>query len=98
MKYSALNSNSHTRFLLWNQVHLQSGIADAVYICLQKYSYLERPRGKPQEQVNIAVDALARLVAGQLLQSKVGYLYLPFGLMVQSYMMWQFVASHCDSL
>lgn len=35
---------------------------------MQKYSYLDRPRGKPQEQVNLAVDALARLVAGELCQ------------------------------
>ncbi|KAL3153477.1 hypothetical protein ABBQ38_011809 [Trebouxia sp. C0009 RCD-2024] len=34
----------------------------------EKYSYLDRPRGKPQEQVNLAVDALARLVAGELCQ------------------------------
>ena len=49
---------------------MHSGVADAVCMCLQKYSYLERPRGKPQEQVNIAVDALARLVAGEFLSIK----------------------------
>lgn len=48
------------------------GVANPDHMCLQKYSYLERPRGKPQEQVNIAVDALARLVAGWLPQLKVG--------------------------
>ncbi|KAA6426574.1 MAG: calcium homeostasis regulater C 1 [Trebouxia sp. A1-2] len=30
----------------------------------EKYSYMDRPRGKPQEQINVAVDALTRLVPG----------------------------------
>lgn len=33
---------------------------------LQKYSYVDRPRGSPQQQIDIAVDALARLIYGEL--------------------------------
>ena len=32
---------------------------------LQKYSYVDRPRGSPQQQIDIAVDALARLIYGE---------------------------------
>lgn len=35
------------------------------HFCMQKYSYMDRPRGKPQEQINVAVDALTRLVPGE---------------------------------
>eukprot|EP00891_Asterochloris_glomerata_P003172 jgi/Astpho2/3172/e_gw1.00052.70.1_t len=30
----------------------------------KKYSYVDRPRGSPQQQIDIAVDALARLIYG----------------------------------
>lgn len=30
----------------------------------EKYSYMDRPRGTPQEQINVAVDALTRLIPG----------------------------------
>ena len=39
---------------------------------LQKYSYVDRPRGSPQQQIDIAVDALARLVYGELHRCSLG--------------------------
>jgi len=36
---------------------------------LQVYSYAQRPKGKTREQVDIAVDSLARVSIGALAES-----------------------------